>query len=64
MSKKIWYVKFPTFQYKENVKELAVKNGLRIVDEQFQGENKQCEKAPKLTLVKADDTVILEDNKE
>lgn len=50
MDKEIWYVNFPTFQYKENVKELAIKNGLKIIDAQFQGKNKQCEKAPKLTL--------------
>lgn len=54
MDKKIWYVNFPTFQYKENVKELAIKNGLKIIDAQFQGDNEQCKNAPKLTLIKAD----------
>ena len=46
----IWYVEFPTFQYNEDVKDLARKNNLKIIDARFQGENKQCEKAPKLTL--------------
>ena len=46
----IWYVEFPTFQYNEDVKELARKNNLKIIDARFQGDNKQCEKAPKLTL--------------
>lgn len=61
MDKKIWYVNFPTFQYKENVKELAIKNGLKIIDAQFQGDNEQCEKAPKLTLKVKPEKV---DNKE
>ena len=61
MDKKIWYVNFPTFQYKENVKELAIKNGLKIIDAQFQGNNEQCEKAPKLTLKVKPEKV---DNKE
>lgn len=47
-----WYVEFPTYRYVEDVKELARKNGLKIIDAKFQGENKQCEKAPKLTLKK------------
>ena len=46
----IWYVEFPTFQYNEDVKDLARKNNLKIIDAIFQGENKQCEKVPKLTL--------------
>lgn len=32
---KIWYVEFPTYQYNEDVKELAKKNGLKIIDAQF-----------------------------
>ena len=48
----VWYVNFPTFQYNEDVKELARKAGLRIVDAKFQGKNKQCEDAPKLTVKK------------
>jgi hypothetical protein len=47
----IWYVNFPTYLYKENVKQLAKENNLKIIDAQFQGMNKQCENAPKLTLV-------------
>ena len=49
----IWYVVFPTFQYKEDVKELARKGGFKIIDASFQGKNKQCEDAPKLTLKSA-----------
>ena len=48
----IWYVEFPTFQYNEDVKDLARKNNLKIIDARFQGDNKQCEKAPKLTKIK------------
>lgn len=47
---KAWYVDFPTFQYKEDVKDLARKNGLILVDAKFKGDKKQCEKAPKLTI--------------
>lgn len=32
---KIWLVKFPTHQYKEDVKALAVKAGLKIIDEKY-----------------------------
>ena len=46
----VWYVEFPTFQYNEDVKDLARKNNLKIIDSRFQDDNKQCEKAPKLTL--------------
>ncbi len=46
-----WYVNFPTFQYVADVKDLARRNNLKIVDAVFQGENKQCENAPKLTLI-------------
>lgn len=63
MSKEIWYVEFPTYKYKEDVKELAQRNNLKIVDAIFQGKNKQCEKAPKLTLideVKEDKKTLLE----
>lgn len=48
---KIWYVEFPTYQYNEDVKELARKNNLKIVDAVFQGNNKQCDNPPKLTLI-------------
>jgi len=46
----IWYVEFPTYRYTQDVKELAAKKGLRIVDAKFKGKNKQCENAPSLTL--------------
>ena len=48
----IWYVEFPTFQYNEDVKELARKNNLKIIDARFQGDNKKCDKPPKLTKIK------------
>lgn len=48
---KIWYVKFPTYQYKENVKQTAKEHNLKIVDYKFKGKNKQCVKAPKLTSI-------------
>ena len=61
MLKEIWYVEFPTYKYKEDVKELAQRNNLKIIDATFQGKNKQCEKAPKLTLKVKPEKV---DNKE
>jgi len=36
-SRKIWYVDFPTSQYKENAKDLAKARGLRIIDSRFKG---------------------------
>lgn len=48
----VWYVEFPTFQYNEDVKDLARKNNLKIIDARFQGDNKQCDKPPKLTKIK------------
>ena len=48
----IWYVEFPTFQYNEDVKDLARKNNLKIIDSRFQGDNKQCDKPQKLTKIK------------
>ena len=47
----IWFLEFPTFQYNEDVKELARKNNLKIIDARFQGDEKQCENVPKLTKV-------------
>lgn len=44
----VWYVEFPTFQYNEDVKDLAKKNNLKIIDAIFQGDNKQCDKPPNL----------------
>lgn len=51
MSKKNWYVKFPTFRYVEDVKAIAKKNDLRIIDAKYQGDKKQCDPVPELTLV-------------
>ena len=48
--KKVWYVKFPTFKYVEDVKEIARKNDLMIIDAQYQDGDAQCKNAPKLTL--------------
>ena len=48
---KKWFVKFPTYQYNEDVKALAKENDLKIIDDAFQGDEKQCENAPKLTLI-------------
>ena len=45
-----FYVEFPTYRYNEDVKALALKAGVKIVDARFQGDNKQCDDAPKLTL--------------
>ncbi len=47
--KKIWYVGFPTYQYNEDVKALALKNGLKVLDAKYQDGAKQCTNAPKLT---------------
>jgi len=46
----VWYVKFPTHLYKEDVKALALKNNLKIIDDRFQDGAEQCVNAPKLTL--------------
>lgn len=32
MTKQYWLVDFPTYQYKENVKRLALEKGLRVLD--------------------------------
>lgn len=48
----VWFVKFPTYVYVQDVKQVARKNDLRIVDARFQGDQKQVEKAPTLTLRK------------
>lgn len=60
---KKWFVEFPTYQYNEDVKELAVKNGLKVVDAQFddgsgvdgpkltkKGEKAKPPKAPKVEV--------------
>lgn len=46
----IFFVEFPTYRYTQDVKELARKKGLKIVDKRFQGDSPQCENAPSLTL--------------
>lgn len=52
--KKTWFVKFPTYQYVENVKELAEKNNLQIVDDRFMNDKTalkyEADKVPTLTL--------------
>jgi hypothetical protein len=54
-SKKIWLVSFPLFKYKDDVKDLARKANLKIVDARFKSAYKpemviaEAE-APKLTL--------------
>jgi hypothetical protein len=50
---KPWFVGFPTYQYNENVKELARKHGLKIVDAKFQGTTPQSDGVPKLTVKSA-----------
>jgi len=49
-----WFVEFPTHRYVEDVKALARKAGLKIVDARYQGKEPQPEDAPKLTLKKED----------
>jgi hypothetical protein len=59
-SRKVWFVEFPTYRYNEDVKELARKDGLKIVNARFKpadGEKTPFEviaksDAPKLTLKK------------
>lgn len=51
--RKIWLVNFPTYQYKEDVKKLASKAGLKIVDARHGRSFKKEmieDKPPKLTL--------------
>ena len=45
---KIWYVKFPTYQYNEDVKALAKKQGLIIIDARFDDGKGETD-VPKLT---------------
>jgi aspartyl-tRNA synthetase len=45
-----WYVNFPLFQYEEDVKDLAKKHNLKIIDAKFQGNNLQAKNAPELTI--------------
>lgn len=51
--RKVWLVKFPTHQYKEDVKALAIKANLKIVNEKYSEDidPKYVEKeTPPLTL--------------
>lgn len=45
---KIWFVEFPTFQYNENVKALAMEKGLTIIDAYFDDGTGEKD-VPKLT---------------
>lgn len=47
----IWYVKFPLSLYNEDVKSIARQFKLKIIDSQYQENNKQCDNAPILTIV-------------
>ena len=49
--KKVWYVEFPTYRYKEDVKDIARIERLVIVDAKYQGDESQVANAPKLTLL-------------
>lgn len=50
--KLIWFVEFPTHQYKEDVKALARKADLRIIDAKFKKgfkEEEVAKEVPKIT---------------
>ena len=50
-TRKIWLVEHPLHQYTEDVKELARRNSLKIIDAKFEVRSELLiEKAPKLTL--------------
>lgn len=56
-SRKLWLVKHPLSQYNEDVKALARKNDLKIVDAKFKGSIDQkfvADKPPALTVTKAE----------
>ncbi len=48
-----WFIKFPTYRYNEDVKKLAKRNDLYIIDEKYQGDMEQCSKPPKITVNEA-----------
>jgi hypothetical protein len=53
--RKVWLVAFPTYRYTQDVKTLARKNDLKIIDAKFKdsvNKEKLVEKAPALTLKK------------
>lgn len=59
--KQNWYVPHPLHQYRENVKELAARAGLRIVDANVVPASQrkdEAEKPPKLTKAKADSALV------
>ncbi len=47
--RKCWYVVFPTHQYEQDVKALAKRGNLKIVDARFD-EGDGAEDVPKLTI--------------
>lgn len=48
---KIWYLEGPFFRYEEDVKELAAKAGVRIIDANVTKDRTgACDKPPKVTL--------------
>ena len=49
---KIWLIEFPIYQYKEDVKELAKRAGLKIIDARYKADIKPeliATEVPKLT---------------
>ena len=51
-NRKIWFVEFPTFQYKEDVKVLARQKNLKVVDARFKADFREelvAVEVPKLT---------------
>ena len=53
--RKVWLVPHPTSQFKEDVKQLAVENRLKVIDAKFADrvdEKFLTDKAPKLTPAK------------
>lgn len=53
-TRKIWLVEHPTYQYEQDVKQLARRNDLVIVDARFADrfDDDQLAKGPKLTVKK------------
>ena len=52
---KVWLIEFPTYQYKEDVNELARKNDLTIIDARFKDSvnpDDVAKDTPKLTKAK------------
>lgn len=55
MNKKIWFLEFPTFMYKEDVKALARKADVKIVDAKYKKDYPAemiAEQVPKVTKLK------------